>query len=166
MAEKNYGQRDQNDSNPKSKSGGTFGQSATADGDNRSQGLADTAKDLASQAGEKLLDVAETEKTVGADFVGGMATAIRRAANEFDEDVPQAAPYIRGAADRLDYFAQVVRRRDVKQLVADAQDFARHQPTAFLGATFLAGFFMVRFLKSSTGTQGHAARSNNSGSRQ
>src|SRR5580700_5607655 len=68
--------------------------------------LTETVQGLANQAGEKLHDVAETEKKVGADFVGGMAGAIRRAANEFDAEVPQAAAYIRSAADQIDYLAQ------------------------------------------------------------
>ena len=35
------------------------------------------------------------EQAAGADFVSGLAGAVRRAANEFDKDVPQAAQYIR-----------------------------------------------------------------------
>lgn len=111
--------------------------------------VADSAKDLASQAGDKLLSSVEEQKTAGADFVSGMAGAIRRAANEFG-DVPQAAQYIRLAADQIDNVSNAFRRRDLNQVVADVQGFARRQPTAFLGATFLAGFALVRFLKTST----------------
>jgi hypothetical protein len=111
--------------------------------------VAESAKDLASQAGEKLLNSVEEQKAAGADFVSGMAGAIRRAANEFGE-VPQAAQYIRLAADQIDTVSDAFRRRDVNQLVADVQGFARRQPTAFLGAAVLAGFAIVRFLKTST----------------
>jgi len=107
------------------------------------------AKDLASHAGEKLMNVAETEKKAGTDFAEGMAGAIRRAADEFADDVPQAAQYIRGAADQVDYITKSLRDRNVGQLISDVEDFARRQPTAFLGATVIAGFVAMRFLKSS-----------------
>jgi hypothetical protein len=111
--------------------------------------VAETAKDLASQAGEKLLNSVEEQKAAGADFVSGMAGAMRRAASEFGQ-VPQAAQYIRLAADQIDTVSDAFRRRDLNQLVADVQGFARRQPTAFLGAAVLAGFAVVRFLKTST----------------
>jgi hypothetical protein len=112
--------------------------------------VAESAKGLASQAGEKLLSSVEEQKAVGADFISGMAGAIRRAANEFDRDVPQAAQYMRLAADQIGTVSDAFRRRDLNQLVADVQGFARRQPTAFLGAAVLAGFAVVRFLKTST----------------
>jgi hypothetical protein len=113
--------------------------------------VAESAKGLVSQAGEKLLSSVEEQKAAGADFASGMAGAIRRAASEFDKsDVPQAAQYIRLAADQIDTVSDAFRRRDLQQLVADVQGFARRQPTAFLGAAVLAGFAVVRFLKTST----------------
>ena len=111
--------------------------------------VAESAKNMASQAGDKLLNTMEQQKAAGADFVSGMAGAMRRAANEFG-DVPQAAQYIRLAADQIDSVSDAFRRRDLNQLVADVQDFARRQPTAFIGAAVLAGFAVMRFLKTST----------------
>jgi hypothetical protein len=105
--------------------------------------VTESAKGLASQAGEKLLSSVEEQKAAGADFVSGVAGAIRRAATEFDKDVPQAAQYIRLAADQIGTVSDAFRRRDLNQLVADVQGFARRQPTAFLGAV-LAGFAAVR----------------------
>jgi hypothetical protein len=113
--------------------------------------VADSAKDLASKASEKLLNSVEEQKGAGADFVSGMAGALRRAANEFGE-VPQAAQYIRLAANQIDGVSDAFRKRDLNQLVSDVQGFARRQPTAFLGMAVLAGFAAVRFLKTSTRT--------------
>ena len=113
--------------------------------------VADSAKDLASKASEKLLNSVEEQKAAGAVFVSGMAGALRRAANEFGE-VPQAAQYIRLAANQIDSVSDAFRKRDLNQLVSDVQGFARRQPTAFLGIAVLAGFAAVRFLKTSTGT--------------
>ena len=121
--------------------------------------VAGSAKGLASQAGEKLLSSVEEQKAAGADFVSGVAGAVRRAANEFDKDVPQAAQYIRLAADQIGTVSDAFRRRDLNQLVADVQGFARRQPTAFLGAAVLAGFAAVRFLKTSTAAANASSRS-------
>jgi hypothetical protein len=121
--------------------------------------VTESAKGLASQAGEKLLSSVEEQKAAGADFVSGVAGAIRRAATEFDKDVPQAAQYIRLAADQIGTVSAAFRRRDLNQLVADVQGFARRQPTAFLGAAVLAGFAAVRFLKTSTAGANASSRS-------
>ena len=112
--------------------------------------LTDSAKGLASDAGEKLRSAVESQKTAGADYISGLAGAIRRAAGEFDQEIPQAANYIRGAAEAIDDFSDALKRRDLSQLVREVQGFARSQPTAFLGASLVAGFAVVRFLKSST----------------
>jgi len=105
---------------------------------------------MASKASEKLMDVAEQQKSAGADFVSGMADAVRNAAGSFDNQIPQAGEYIRYAADHMADMSDALRRRDVRQLVSGVETFARQQPTAFLGLTFLAGFAAVRFLRSST----------------
>ena len=45
--------------------------------------------------------------------------------------------------------ADTIRTGNFNDLVRGAQSFARRQPTAFLGIAVLAGFGVVRFLKSS-----------------
>ena len=119
----------------------------------------DSSKGLMSKASEKLMDAAEQQKAAGASFVDDMAGAVRRAAGELDGQVPQAAEYIRYAADQMETMSDAIRRRDMGQMLSELQSFARQQPTAFLGATFLAGFAAVRFFKSSSGASlgSHAA---------
>ena len=116
--------------------------------------LTESAKGLASDATEKVRTAVEDQKNAGADFVSGVAGAVRRAAAEFDDQIPQAGQYIRQAAEQIDGASEALRRRDLGQLVGEIQNFARRQPTAFLGAAVLAGFAAVRFLKSSTESQG------------
>ena len=103
---------------------------------------------MASKAGEKIMDTAERQKAMGADYVDGIAEAVRRAAGEFEGQVPQAAHYIRYAADQMETMSDSLRRRDLSQMMSDVQGFARRQPTAFLGLSFLAGFAAMRFLRS------------------
>ena len=116
--------------------------------------LNEKARDAASGAGDKLLGAIEEQKNVGADFVSGLAGAVRRAAGEFEGQIPQAGDYIRRAAEQMDSASDALRRRDFGELVQGVQDLARRQPTAFLGATVLAGFAVVRFLKSSSPASG------------
>lgn len=111
--------------------------------------LSESAKDAISGAGNKLRSAAEQQKNAGADFVTGIASAVRRASGEFDNQIPRAGEYIRRAADQIDSTSDAIRKRDLSELLEGVQDFARRQPTAFLGATVLAGFVAIRFLKSS-----------------
>lgn len=111
--------------------------------------FADTAKDVASQASEKLKQAVVDQKSAGADYVSSLAGTIRRAAKEFDGDLPIAGTYIRKAATQVEGVADSIRTGNFNDLVKGAQSFARRQPTAFLGMAVLAGFGVVRFLKSS-----------------
>jgi hypothetical protein len=46
--------------------------------------------------------------------------------------------------------SESVKNGEFDDLLNEAQDFARRQPAAFLGMAVLAGFGVVRFLKSSS----------------
>ena len=130
-------------------------QSATDAVKTQAGNLTEQAKDVASDAGEKLRATVSEQKAAGADYVGNVASIIRRTAYEFDSDIPQAGHYIRKAAAQLDTVSDAMRNRDMSQIVGNVQDFARKQPTAFFGAAVLLGFAAVRFLKSApSGTAG------------
>jgi hypothetical protein len=111
--------------------------------------FADAAKDVAAQATDKLKDAVNDRKSSGAEYVGTLADTMRRAAREFDTDLPIAGTYIRKAAEQVDGVSEGIRNGNLNDLVRSAQSFARRQPTAFLGIAVLAGFGVVRFLKSS-----------------
>jgi hypothetical protein len=109
----------------------------------------DAAKDVASQASEKLKGAVDDSKSSGAEYVGNLANSMRRAAREFDADLPMAGTFIRKAASQVEGVSDTIRTGSFNDLVRNAQSFARRQPTAFLGIAVLAGFGVVRFLKSS-----------------
>jgi ElaB/YqjD/DUF883 family membrane-anchored ribosome-binding protein len=117
--------------------------------------LVESAKEIASQAGDRLQKTMAQQKGAGAEYVGNLAQTMRRAAGEFDADVPLAATYIRKAADQVTNAADALREGNLNDLVEGAQSFARNQPTAFLGLAVLAGFGVVRFLKSAAGEKDH-----------
>src|ERR1041385_2926670 len=117
-------------------------------------GLVDAAKGFASQAADKLKDTVDDQKNAGAEYVGSLADTMRRAAREFDRDLPIAGVYMRKAAAQVETVSDSIRTGNFNDLLRETQDFARRQPTAFLGLAVLAGFGAVRFLKSSAEASG------------
>jgi hypothetical protein len=117
---------------------------------NQASDFVDAAKEMATQTGDKLKQSVDGQKVAGADYVSTLADTIRRAANEFDNDLPIAATYIRKAASQVETVSDTIRAGNLNDLLRGAQSFARRQPTAFLGIAVLAGFGVVRFLKSSS----------------
>jgi hypothetical protein len=109
----------------------------------------EAAKDVASQTTDKFKETIDGQKTAGAEYVGSLADTLRRAAREFDHDLPIAGTYIRKAATQVETVSDSIKNGNFNDLVRGAQDFARRQPTAFLGIAVLVGFGAVRFLKSS-----------------
>jgi gas vesicle protein len=132
----------------KDKAIGMVGTSSDAIKDQASD-FVDAAKDVASQATDKLKQTVDGQKKAGAEYVGTLADTMRRAAREFDGDLPIAGVYIRKAASQIEGVSDSIKTGNFKDLVRGAQSFARRQPTAFLGLAVLAGFGVVRFLKSS-----------------
>ena len=68
--------------------------------------------------------------------------------------MPQAAQYIRQASEQIQSVAEVVRERDMRELVGEVENFARRQPTLFFGGAMILGFAALRFLKSSSPRHG------------
>jgi gas vesicle protein len=132
----------------KEKAAGLAGSSTTTIKERASDAM-DAAKDMASQATDKLKQTVDDQKNQGADYVGNLADTMRRAAREFDHDLPIAGAYIRKAASQIEGVSDQIKTGNFSDLVSGAQAFARRQPTAFLGLAVLAGFGAVRFLKSS-----------------
>ena len=85
--------------------------------------------------------------------------SMRRAAREFDHDLPIAGAYIRKAAAQIEGVSDSIKTGNFNDLVRGAQSFARRQPTAFLGLAVLAGFGAVRFLKSSASSSDASSQS-------
>lgn len=115
----------------------------------KAEELAHVARGYAAEAGEAIKERVEGQKEAGANYLSNIADTIRRASHEFDDDMPIAGTYMRKAASRVEEFSDTVQHGDLSDLARGLQDFARRQPTAFLGLAVLAGFGAVRFLKSS-----------------
>jgi hypothetical protein len=109
----------------------------------------EAAKDAASGTADHFQEKAREQQRSGADFIGDFASNIREAAHAFERDAPFAARGINSAADYVECASEKIRNGSFRDLVDGATDFAKRQPTAFLGLSVLAGFAAVRFLKAS-----------------
>jgi hypothetical protein len=97
---------------------------------NHATDLVDAAKDVTSQASGKLKQTVDDQKNAGAEFIGSVADTMRRAAREFDTDLPIAGSYIRKAAAQVEGVSDSIRSGNFTDLARGAQSFARRQPTA------------------------------------
>ena len=118
------------------------GSSTTESGNGDLSGLADAAT-------QRARSFAEEGKETAAQQIGGIATAIRGAAREFERQMPQGAEIIRSAAATLESGADRLRRRSVDEWLQTANKFAHNEPVALFGGALLAGFALSRFLNSS-----------------
>jgi uncharacterized protein YjbJ (UPF0337 family) len=123
-------------------------------GDNAAGALKDAretfsgrAREFSEDVKDRVEDKIDEQRDAGADYAARVADAMRRAAKEFETDVPFAATYMSAAADNVHDYAEKFRSGELKDFVEAAKSFAGRQPTAFLGLTFLAGFGLVRLLK-------------------
>jgi glycerol-3-phosphate dehydrogenase len=108
----------------------------------------EAAASLASDAQQKARGLLNMQVTAGADLAGHVAESAHCAADNLDQNAPQLAELVRGAAERVDEFAQDLRGRTVEDLVRTASDFTRRQPALMFGLASLAGFLAFRVLKS------------------
>jgi len=57
---------------------------------------------------------------------------------------------VRGAAERVEEFSDDMRGKSVDELMRTASDFTRRQPALVFGLASLAGFVLLRVLKSNS----------------
>ncbi|MFY9837822.1 MAG: hypothetical protein WAK55_15420, partial [Xanthobacteraceae bacterium] len=105
------------------------------------------ASAVAERMKSKARDIAEQQKSAGADQIGGVADAIKAAAGGLHEQMPQAAAYVEEVAGRLSAAASALRERSVDEMLGTAADFARRQPAVFFAGAVAAGFALSRFAK-------------------
>jgi len=135
----------------------------------REQGgeLFEHARDMAAGARDTLMDQAQeqmqSKKAAGADYLEGLAGTLDRVAGEFDRGMPFAGQWMRQAATQVETVADAVREGDLNDLARQAQDFARRQPTVAFGVAMVAGFGLMRLLK--TSAAGDAAGATGSSNR-
>jgi uncharacterized phage infection (PIP) family protein YhgE len=143
-----------------------FGDTHRADLGDQAASLAERARTRVAETmgsvKDKAAEVAEQQKQIGAEKVNEVAGAVRRAANDLERELPQAAGYIHRAADSIERASDALKQRSLDDLIGTVGQFARNQPVAFFGTAVLAGFALSRFLKSSAEPDAPGSRSRGS----
>jgi len=92
----------------------------------------------------------DTQKTRATDGLSVMANAVRQTTQTLRNDHHESlAQYVDRAADQLERFSNVIRDKDMDQMLRDARNLARRQPALFIGGSFAVGLLAARFVKSS-----------------
>ena len=89
------------------------------------------------------------QKERAAEGLGSIASAIRQAGEHMRAENQTLATYADKAVDQIQHFADRMRDKDPEEMMRDLEQFARRNPSAFVGGAFLLGLGLARFLKSS-----------------
>jgi ElaB/YqjD/DUF883 family membrane-anchored ribosome-binding protein len=117
------------------------------------------ASRLAEQAGRTVEAQANTLMDKACESLETVARAIREAGNNLREDRPEIASYADTAAQRVDGAAMYLREHDAREVIDNAQDFARRQPAVVVAGGLALGLLIGRFLRSGTPSQSGRYRS-------
>jgi ElaB/YqjD/DUF883 family membrane-anchored ribosome-binding protein len=116
---------------------------ASSEGGNVVTELVDAARATA----EAVLD---QQKSQIADSVSGIAEALRTGADRLQQSQGGVMPrYLEQTGSRIENFSRSMRNKSWRELVADAEEFARRQPTVFLLSAVGIGFVIGRLLSAS-----------------
>jgi hypothetical protein len=108
----------------------------------------EAASSLASDANDRAKGFLTQQVASGADLAGHVADSVRSAADSLDRSAPQLASFVRSAAERVEEFSEDMRGKSAEELMRTASDFTRRQPALVFGLASLAGFVLLRVLKS------------------
>lgn len=108
------------------------------------------AKDLAHQAEQQAKSALSSRKAQAAAGLTDVAQAFRQTGNQLnDQDRGTVAQYSNQVADRVEQLSTYLENKEIDEMIADAEAFARRQPELFIGGALVLGFLGARFLKSS-----------------
>ena len=108
---------------------------------------ADVASRTAKAARHEAMDRAEGAKDGLADQGERFAQTLRSALDQGDDSIQ--SKLMAAAADSVTDLSNTLRGKSFEQLMADAGEFAKRSPGAFVAAAALAGFAVARFARAS-----------------
>src|SRR5512132_2226895 len=107
-------------------------------------------RQLREEARDKIQRFATQRKQEAASFLKDVSNALDEVTSKLDEQgYGLIARYAGAAAEKLRQVGDDLPRRDLGDLLRQAENFARERLAVFLGALFIAGFGAARFLKAS-----------------
>lgn len=132
----------------------------------RTQETRSTTQQSAEQMKEEVRSAAESQKERASRMasqqkdraisrVNALAEALKASGDCLrQKQEGRMAEYIERASDRLTSYAERLRDQDLQDMLREARDMARKNPSLFLGGAFALGFALTRFLKSSQSEAG------------
>jgi ElaB/YqjD/DUF883 family membrane-anchored ribosome-binding protein len=110
--------------------------------------LRSDAKHLGNSAANRIHSEVDSRKDGAVEQAKSVSSTVQRVAGELPQDSPEWLKFaLRQSADKIQSFADTIERKDSRELMRDAQDFARNNPGTFLAACAAAGFAAARILK-------------------
>jgi len=109
------------------------------------------AAEVVNQARQQIRSQLADKKDSAAEGLGQVAEALRQTGQQLsDHQQGSFSQYAQMAADQVERFSGYLREQDIERLVGEVESLARRQPALFVGSAFMLGFFLSRFLKSSS----------------
>ena len=124
-----------------------------------------SASQVTEQAKQTATSQIATRKDQAAQGLSAVSSSVRQMGDNLrqNEQTSGYAQYVTQAADQIDRFSGYLQNHEPRQLVSDAESWARRNPALFLGGAFALGLLASRFLKSGMGGQSQSSRSWQSG---
>jgi ElaB/YqjD/DUF883 family membrane-anchored ribosome-binding protein len=110
--------------------------------------LRQDAQQLGSTAANRLHSEVDARKGAAVSQAQSVSSAITQTAEGLGEDSPEwLKSALRQGAQQIQRFADTIEQRDSRQMMSEAQNFARNNPGTFLAACAAVGFAAARVLK-------------------
>ena len=110
--------------------------------------IASDAQRISATAADRIHSEVDSRKETAVSQAQTVSSAIQRTADGLDESAPAwLKSAFQQGAQQIQRFADTIEQRDSRQLMSEAQDFARNNPGTFLAACAAAGFAAARILK-------------------
>jgi hypothetical protein len=108
------------------------------------------AGQVAAQAKQQATSQLESQKDRAVDTLVTVAQALRQTGQQLQQqEQSTVGGYVEQAAERVERMTNYLRAREVPDLIAETQDYARRQPGLFVTGALALGFLGARFLMSS-----------------
>lgn len=120
--------------------------------------LKSDAQRLGSTAADRIHSEVDNRKGAAVDQAKSVSSAIQQTAEGLGDNAPAwlKSAFSQGA-QQIQRFADSIEHKDSRQLMSEAQSFARQNPATFLAACAAAGFAAARLLKAGGPSDGSRA---------
>jgi ElaB/YqjD/DUF883 family membrane-anchored ribosome-binding protein len=116
--------------------------------------LRDDAQQLGATAANRLHGEVDARKGAAVSQAQSVSSAISQAADGLDENSPDwLKSAFRQGAQQIQRLADTLEQKDSRQMMSEAQSFARNNPGTFLAACAAVGFAAARVLKAGSEQQ-------------